>query len=80
MKYFITLALLGLKSAIKMRNEDKIVQYDDSNSLAEIEESVPCDKSIPITEDQLKIELDYLSRRLDIKYYKTALQIINGLK
>ena len=35
---------------------------------------------MPITEKQLQIELDYLSRRLDIKYYLRALTIYEQLK
>ena len=78
MKYFIILALLSVISAIKISDEVKVTQFDDS--FAETEEDTPCEKDIPITENQLKIELDYLSRRLDMKYYKRAKQIINGLK
>ena len=78
MKYFVVLAFLSVIFAIKIKDEDKVTQFDDA--FTETEEDKPCEKDIPITEDQLKIELDYLSRRLDIKYYKRAKQIINGLK
>jgi hypothetical protein len=49
MKYFIVLAFLSLISAIKIKDEDKVTQFDDA--FTETEEDKPCEKDIPITEN-----------------------------
>ena len=39
----------------------------------------PCEEALPVTEEELKIQLDYFSRRLDIKYYDNAMKIYGEL-
>ena len=49
MKYFVVLAFLSVIFAIKIKDEDKVTQFDDA--FAETEEDAPIEKDIPITED-----------------------------
>ena len=47
-------------------------------SLAQLGE--PCEEALDVSPHQLAVQLDYLSRRLDIKYYNNAMKIYGELK
>ena len=39
----------------------------------------PCEEALEVSETELNIQLDYFSRRLDMKYYENAMKIYNEL-
>ena len=47
-------------------------------SLAQLAE--PCEEALDVSEHELNVQLDYFSRRLDIKYYNNAMKIYGELK
>ena len=40
----------------------------------------PCEEALDVTQEELDIQLDYFSRRLDMKYYENAMKIYGELK
>ena len=42
--------------------------------------NAPCEPALPMTEEQMKIEMDYFSRKFDIKHYNNAMKIFAELK
>jgi len=39
-----------------------------------------CEEALEVSQEELAIQLDYFSRRLDMKYYDNAIKIYNALK
>jgi hypothetical protein len=39
-----------------------------------------CEDALEVSQEELGIQLDYFSRRLDMKYYDNAIKIYNALK
>ena len=68
MKFSLVLvALLGLTQAINHKDIKQILPGS-------------CDEALDVSEEELGIQLDYFSRRLDIKYYDNAMKIYAELK
>ena len=70
MKYSLVLvALLGLTQAINRQSSQTLLQLND-----------PCEEALDVSVEELNIQLDYFSRRLDMKYYDNAMKIYGELK
>ena len=68
MKFSLLLvALLGANQAAT------VSQHDAKHTLG-------CDEALEVSEEELGIQLDFLSRRLDVKYYENAMKIYDELK
>ena len=39
----------------------------------------PCEEALDVSAEELEIQLDYFSRRLDMKYYQNAMKIYEEL-
>ncbi len=66
MKYSLVLvALLGMTQAATNLNQLK---------------AEPCEEALDVSQEELDIQLDYFSRRLDMKYYENAMKIYSELK
>ena len=86
MKSVAILALLGLISTTQavQRSTNLGVRFvqEQSTTMADLEQFLhaPCDPALPMTEEQMKIEMDYFSRKFDIKHYNNAMKIFAELK
>ena len=66
MKFTLVLvALLGLTQA---------------TTLKQMAAPVPCEEALDVSEEELKIQLDYFSRHFDMKHYDNAMKIYGELK
>ena len=59
--------------------QESFVQADASEDLQQFL-SAPCDPALPMTAEQMKIEMDYFSRKFDMKHYNNAMKIFAELK
>ena len=67
MKYSIViLALLGAGMAINQKDPATF--------------NLGCEEALEVSQEELNIQLDYFSRRLDMKYYDNAMKIYAELK
>ena len=62
---FVLVALLGLTQASTNLNQLR---------------AEPCEEALDVSQEELEIQLDYFSRRLDMKYYQNAMKIYAELK
>ena len=69
---YLVIALLGLTASSQAVNLEQI-PADQLNV------QMPCDEALPITKEQLDIELDYFSRSFDRKHYDNAMKIHDEL-
>merc|ERR1719329_492263 len=67
---YLVIALLGLTAS------SQAVQIEQTN---QITAQMPCDEALPVTKEQLDIELDYFSRSFDRKHYDNAMKIYDEL-
>ena len=67
---YLVIALLGLTASSQAVNLD---------SAEQLNVQIPCDGALPISKEQLDIELDYFSRSFDRKHYDNAMKIYDEL-
>ena len=85
MKSVVILALFGLISSTQAIQKSypgvRFVQ-ETNYSMADLSQflNAPCDPALPMTEEQMRIEMDYFSRKFDIKNYNNAMKIWAELK
>ena len=86
MKSVVILALLGLISSTQAIQRHNVpgVRFIETQSEANVDLSqflnTPCIPGLPFTEEQMNIEMDYFSRKFDIKHYNNAMKIWAELK
>ena len=69
---YLVIALLGFAASSQAANLEQM-PADQLNV------QMPCDEALPITKEQLDIELDYFSRSFDRKHYDNAMKIYDEL-
>ena len=57
-----------------------LMGFSSAATLKQMASAEPCEEALPVTAEELEIQLDYLSRRLDMKYYENAMKIYEELR